>query len=219
MDRHVAFGGCRIDISHNRRRKIAMFKKLLRFLPAGLAAGSLLATVALPAPASASAPRAATRQNVVTVLGYNSTDWKYLQVPSGANAPRFYEPDFDDSDWASGQEGFGTTNGTCAWNNSTNVKTSWAVNTDILVRHWVHIPRNARLVRIQGTIDNDARVYFNGRLVQTVRSGGCAAGAINVVLPARHLERCNLLAIRGHDYGAATYLNVEVSYVRQTPSA
>lgn len=196
-----------------------MFKKLLRFLPAGLAVGSLLATVALPAPASASASLTGMRQNVVTVLGYNSTDWKYLQVPPGTNAPRFYDPNFDDSDWASGQEGFGTTNGTCAWNNSTNVKTSWAANTDILVRHWVHIPRDAQQVRIQGTIDNDARVYFNGRLVQTVRSGGCAAGAINVVIPVRHLERCNLLAIRGHDYGVATYLNVEVSYVKQTPTA
>ncbi|MFI9597449.1 hypothetical protein [Nonomuraea sp. NPDC052265] len=196
-----------------------MFKKLLRFLPIGLAAGSLLASVALSAPASASASPARTRQNVVTVLGYNSTDWKYLQVPPADNAPLFYAPNFDDSGWSTGQEGFGTTNGICAWNNSTNVKTSWAVNTDILVRHWVHIPRDARLVRIQGTIDNDAQVYFNGRLVQTVKSGGCAAGAINVVVPARAMERCNLLAIRGHDYGVGTYLNVEVSYIRRTPSA
>lgn len=196
-----------------------MFQKPLRFLPIGLAAGSLLAAVALPAPASASAPPAGMRQNVVTVLDYNSTDWKYRQVPPAADVPRFYEPSFDDSGWSSGQEGFGTTNGICAWNNSANVKTSWALNTDILVRHWVHIPRGARLVRIQGTIDNDAQVYFNGRLVQTVKSGGCVADAINVVVPVRGLERCNLLAIRGHDYGVGTYLNVKVSYVRPTPSA
>ncbi|GGT25929.1 hypothetical protein ACFFV7_30170 [Nonomuraea spiralis] len=196
-----------------------MFKKLLRFLLIGLAAGSLLATAALYAPASASASPTGARQSVVTVLGYNSTDWKYLQVPPASDAPLFYARNFDDSGWSSGQEGFGTTNGICSWNKAANVKTPWAVNTDILVRHWVHIPRGARQIRIQGTIDNDARVYFNGRLVQAVKSGGCVAGAINVVLPVRGMESCNLLAIRGHDYGVGTYLNVEVSYVRPTPSA
>lgn len=189
-----------------------MFKKALRFLPLGLAASALLVTAAVPALASASPSLAGARQKVVTVLGYNSTDWKYLQVPPAKDAPFFHEPNFDDSDWPSGQEGFGTTNGACPWNNSTNVKTTWAVNSDILIRHWVHIPHKARTIRIQGTVDNDARVYFNGRLVQSVRSGGCLANAINVVLPARGRYGSNLLAIHGHDYGTGTYLNVQVSY-------
>ncbi|HZB31046.1 MAG TPA: hypothetical protein VE465_12855 [Streptosporangiaceae bacterium] len=59
------------------------------------------------------------------------------------------------------------------------------------MRHWVHIPRDARQVRIEGTIDNDARVYFNGHLVQTALSGNCATGAIDAVVPDRHLDCCN----------------------------
>ncbi|GAA2117788.1 hypothetical protein [Actinomadura alba] len=192
-----------------------MFTRPLRFLPMGLAAGSLLAAMALSVPTSASAsPAGSARAGVVTALGYNSTDWKYRQVPNTTDEPLFYERSFDDSGWRTAQEGFGTTNGTCSWNNSTNVKTPWAVNTDMLVRHWVHIPRDAQEVRIQGTVDNDARVYFNGHLLQTALSGKCAAGAIDVVVPAKYLDCCNLLAIRGHDYGLATYLNVQVTYLK-----
>lgn len=189
--------------------------KSSRFLPTVLAACSLLAVAAMSSPEPASASPAKARQTVVTALGYNSTDWRYLQVPPAANAPLFYHRNFDDSGWPTGQEGFGTGTG-CAWNNPANVKTPWALNTDILVRHWVHIPRNALQVRVEGTIDNDAQVYFNGHLVQAVRSGFCHGGAINVAVPADDLECCNLLAIRGHDYGGSTYLNVRVTYVKPT---
>lgn len=188
-----------------------------RHLPTALAAGSLLAALTLPAPAPASAAPSVVRQTVVTALGYNSTDWRYLQVPPANNRPFFYARSFDDSDWPAGQEGFGTVAGPCAWNNPANVRTPWAVNTDLLARHWVHIPRDAQEVRIQGTVDNDAQVYLNGHLLQAVRSGNCAADAINVVVPGNYLDCCNLLAIRGHDYGLATYLNVRVTYVKPTP--
>ncbi|MCO5967680.1 hypothetical protein [Actinoallomurus soli] len=196
-----------------------MSTKSLRFLPVGLAAGSLLAAMALTTAAPASASPAGKRQTVVTALGYNSTDWRYLQVPPAADQPLFADRSFDDSGWPSGQEGFGTVNRTCKWNNPANVKTNWAVNTDILARHWVHIPRDAQEVRIQGTVDNDASVYFNGHLLQAAKSGNCNAGAIDVVVPANYLDCCNLLAVRGHDYGLATYLNVAVTYVKPTPAA
>jgi hypothetical protein len=190
-----------------------MFTRPLRLLPTGLAVGSLT-VMALSGPASAgvSAPKSA-RATVVTALGYNSTDWTYRQVAPGADAPLFYEQGFDDSAWPTGQEGFGTSTG-CSFNNPANVKTPWAVNTDMLVRHWVHIPRDAQQVHIEGTIDNDARVYFNGHLVQTAVSGFCKTGAINVIVPDRYLGCCNLLAIRGHDYGGSTYLNVRVTYTK-----
>jgi hypothetical protein len=200
-----------------------MFGRPTRFLSSSLSAGASLAVVTLsvlmlaitPAPTFAAQSARAT---VVTALGYNSTDWRYRQVPPATDAPLFFERGFDDSGWSTGQAGFGTTNGTCSWNNPTNVKTPWAVNTDMLVRHWVHIPRDAQQVRIQGTVDNDARVYFNGHLVQTTRSGNCVAGAIDVVVPARYLDCCNLLAVRGHDYGVGTYLNVQVTYLKPAAS-
>jgi hypothetical protein len=193
-----------------------MFRRSSRLLPAALVAGSALTALALSAPAPASAtasPAKSVRATVVTALGYNSTDWTYRQVPPGADAPLFYERSYDDSTWATGQEGFGTSTG-CPFNNPANVKTSWALNTDLLVRHWIRLPRDAQQVHIEGTIDNDARVYFNGQLVQTALSGYCNTGAINVVVPAQYLECCNLLAIRGHDYGGASYLNVRVTYVK-----
>ncbi|WP_433257774.1 hypothetical protein ACQPYK_21480 [Streptosporangium sp. CA-135522] len=193
-----------------------MSKKPSRFLLAGLAASSVLAATAfsVSTPAFASETGSA-RQSVVTVLDYNSTGWTYLQVPPATDVPLFYERGFDDSAWRRGQEGFGTATG-CSFNNPVNVKTPWAVNTDILVRHWLHIPRDAQQVRIQGTIDNDAQVYLNGHLVQTANSGYCKTGAIDVVVPTTYLDCCNLLAIRGHDYGGATYLNVQVTYIKPT---
>jgi hypothetical protein len=182
----------------------------------GLAAGSLLTAMALSGPASASAsavPPKDARATVVTALGFNSTDWTYRQVPPAADEPMFYQRYFDDSSWPTGQEGFGTSTG-CSFNNPANVHTGWAPNTDMLVRHWVHIPRDAQQVHIEGTIDNDARVYFNGSLVQTALSGSCITGAINVIVPDRYLDCCNVLAIRGHDYGGSTYLNVRVTYTK-----
>ncbi|MCT9929832.1 hypothetical protein N5079_06320 [Planotetraspora sp. A-T 1434] len=197
-----------------------MFMNPLRFLPTGLAAGSLLAAMVLsasaPASAAVSTAGGSARAGVITALDYNSTGWSYLQVPWTTNVPDFQEPGFDDSAWPTGQAGFGTTNGTCSWNNPTNIKTPWAVNTDILARHWIHIPRDAQQVRIQGTVDNDAQVYLNGHLVQSVKSGNCDAGTIDVVVPAVYLDCCNLLAIRGRDRGVAAYLNVRVTYVKPT---
>ncbi|MFB9629208.1 hypothetical protein [Nonomuraea helvata] len=176
--------------------------------------------LSVPASASASTSPADTRATVVTALDYNSTGWRYRQVPPGTDEPFFYERDFDDSDWTAGQEGFGTTSARgCSWNNPATVKTPWELNTDILVRHWIHIPRDAQEVRIQGTVDNDAQVYLNGRLVQTAVSGNCRAGAIDVVVPVRYLDCCNVLAIRGHDRGVASYLNVRVTYVKPTAAS
>ncbi|MEV4455201.1 hypothetical protein [Microbispora sp. NPDC049633] len=187
----------------------------LRHLPAGLTAGALVAAMALAAPA-ATAQAASERATVVTALGYDSTGWTYRQVPATTQVPGFAGRGFDDSAWPTGQAAFGTTNGTCSWNNQAGVKTPWAVNTDLLVRHWIHLPRDAQQVRIQGTVDNDAQVYFNGHLLKNVTSGRCVAGAIDVVVPVTDLDCCNLLAVRAHDAGVATYLNLRVTYVKPT---
>lgn len=170
---------------------------------------ALLAVLALSSPTAAAASPAAPARATNIALDYNSTGWRYLQVPSTTEAPSFQERGFDDSRWSTGQAAFGTSTG-CAFN--TSVRTPWEVNTDILVRHWIHLPRGAQEVRIQGTVDNDAQIYLNGRHLQTVRSGSCRANAIDVVVPRDVLECCNLLAIRGHDYGGSTFLDVRVTY-------
>ncbi|MBL1102023.1 hypothetical protein [Streptomyces coffeae] len=178
--------------------------------PADLAAGSPSATTTPSVSRAASTPRAQASETVA--LGFNSTDWRYLQVPPATDQPWFFKRGFDDSDWPTGQEAFGSVRGGCSWNTTETVKTSWAPNTDILTRHWVHIPRDAQQVHISGTIDNDAQVFFNGSLVEAVNSGSCRPNAIDVVVPASDIECCNLLAIRGHDSGLATFLNVQVTY-------
>src|SRR4051794_9104069 len=123
-----------------------MIHKLVRMAPP-----VLLAVMALGAPTAASASPAAPQRETITALDYSSTGWNYLQVTPGNQVPGFQRPNFDDSRWSTGQAAFGTTTG-CAFNDS--VKTSWQPNTDILARHWLHIPRRAQDVRIQGTIDN-----------------------------------------------------------------
>ncbi len=144
-------------------------------------------------------------------LHYESKGWKYRQVKPGEDHG-FYKPRFDDRGWKDGQEGFGTTDDECVWNNSHYVKTPWTPNTDMLVRHTVDIPGDAKDVHIRGTIDNDAHVYLNGHLLQYVQSGSCQSDAINATVPKSDLKPDSLLAIRGHDYGGATYLNVKVTY-------
>ena len=144
------------------------------------------------------------------MLFRSSTGWKYKQVAHGGD-PTFYQPSYSVSSWPVGQEGFGTTNGVCSWNNPTTVKTPWDVNTDMLVRHSLNVPSGTKEIHILGTIDNNADIYLNGKEVGSVQSGDCAAGAINITLRMCHFKASNLLAIRGIDLGVGTYLNVEVT--------
>jgi hypothetical protein len=145
-------------------------------------------------------------------LPYGARGWQYKQVPWGAD-PYFYYPVIDPRGWQFGRAAFGTTNGTCFWNSPTYVHTHWDLNTDMLTRHWLKIPDRATNVQIIGTVDNNATVYFNGVVLQSVSSGNCQADAINVTVPRRDLEwRYDLLAIRGHDYGVADFLDVTVTY-------
>jgi parallel beta-helix repeat protein len=168
-----------------------------------------------PAPASPH-PRPSGPPVTVTALGSKSSGWRYMVVSYGAD-PTFYVPGLNDSRWLAGREGFGTTGGECRWNNTRDVKTAWAKYTDILVRHGLSIPEDASDIRVHGTIDNDASVYFNGHLVQAVSSGNCTAGAISVTIPGKYVKRESVLAIRGHDIGGndnrdEDYLGVNVTY-------
>jgi hypothetical protein len=183
-----------------------MSKRPFRTLIVGLAVTLPLAAVAIPSSASAA--------TTVTALALGSKGWRYKQVAIGAGGVAFTKPGFKDRKWAVGREGFGTAVGRCPWNNTAHVKTPWAGNTDILIRHHVKLPKKAKSVRIMGTVDNDAYVYLNGHRLGHVLNGYCMVGGINLLVPARYLKADNVVAVRGHDYGAPTYLNVEVTYRR-----
>src|SRR5690242_1372038 len=95
---------------------------------------SMLATLtlaaALVAPAMVTGSAEADDSSLI-VIPYLDSGWKSVDVASGADAG-FEAPAYDDSSWDSSQAGFGTTDGTCSWNNSASVNTFWTPNTDIL---------------------------------------------------------------------------------------
>jgi hypothetical protein len=158
----------------------------------------------LPASTSGVAGRA-------VALAYGSAGWSFLQVPYGEQAG-FQAPSFDASSWPTGQAGFGTTDGTCPWNNVHQVHTGWTPGTDMLLRHEFTVPPDVRHVSIAGTVDNDADVYVNGDLLQQVASGNCLADGINVDVPLGLLMTTNVIAIRARDVGVSAFIDVQVTY-------
>ncbi|HYI15024.1 MAG TPA: PxKF domain-containing protein, partial [Thermomicrobiales bacterium] len=138
--------------------------------------------------------------------------WKYTQVAHGAE-PGFEAVNYDDSTWATGQAGFGSSSGPCSWNNPNAVKTAWTINTDILLRKHITLPPGAHNLRVSGTIDNDAVVYINGTVIGSASSVLCAVGAINFVASDSLLNvGDNVIAIRGTDLGGVSYVDVTVMY-------
>jgi hypothetical protein len=144
------------------------------------------------------------------VIPYESHGWKYKQVAHGDQAG-FEVPSFDDSGWATGQAGFGTTDQRCAWNNEASVHTPWSPDTDVLIRKHFAVPAGTTSIHIAGTVDNDAQLWINGTPLNPVAGDFCEGDNINFDVPASALGSDNVLAIRGIDRGAATYLDVEVT--------
>lgn len=169
---------------------------------------TVAAAASLIAATSAQAVATATK----TAVPLKAAGYSYQQVAHGAGAG-FEAAGFDDSAWSVGSAGFGTTNGTCGWNNTSFIATPWAANSDMLVRRTFTLPASARNLKVRGTVDNDATVFVNGQQIGSVRSGFCISGAIDFTAADSALAAGeNLLAVRGHDYGGATYLDQQVTY-------
>jgi hypothetical protein len=170
--------------------------------------GVIAAAALLVGSASAQALPTTTK----TAVPMQDSGYRYQQVAWGAGAG-FEAVGFDDSSWPTGSAGFGTTNGVCGFNNSTFISTPWAINTDILVRKTFTLPSSATNLRVNGTVDNDATVYINGQQIGFTSTGFCIQGTINFsAADADLVDGTNLLAVRGHDFGAAAYLDQRVTY-------
>ena len=167
----------------------------------------LLAALALAGPAHAVGT--VTR----TAVPFQAPGYSFKQVAWGAEAG-FEAVGYIPSGWATGQAAFGIP-GQCAFDNDGSIHTTWAANTDMLLRKEFTLPAFAHNLRVEGTVDNDATVYINGQqLGLPVLSGNCIANAINRSAPDSLLVAggTNLLAVRGHDSGVTTYLDQRVLY-------
>jgi hypothetical protein len=147
-----------------------------------------------------------------TGVPFHAPDYRY-QVVGAGGAAGFEAVDYDDSAFATGAAPFGTAEGICPWNTSSNIGTTWPVNTDVVVRRAFALPASARNLRVAGTVDNDATVYVNGTQIGSTLAGFCIANTISFTAPDAVLHSgANLLAVRGHDYGDATFLHQTVAY-------
>jgi hypothetical protein len=177
--------------------------------PARTAIGAGAVLLALSgAAALAGSARADDGSGVALALG--SGGWAYQQVAHG-DGNGFERPEFSTEGWSVGTAGFGS-GSLCPFNNSTQVRTSWDLDTDLLLRHPLDIPPTATSARITGTIDNIADVYVNGQLLQHVESGSCQTGTIDAEVPVEDLHSGDVLAVRASDYGGASFVDVQVTY-------
>ena len=144
------------------------------------------------------------------ILDYGASGYRYEVVPTGADQG-FQAPTFNDSAFQDGTAAFGGALNGCPLD--LTIKTPWASNTDILVRHDINltaIPTKGLTIHL--AVDNDAVVYWNGVQVGSVVHDGCAAKdtlIANVPNSALVVGE-NVLAIRGTDRGASTYLDLQV---------
>ncbi len=174
----------------------------------------------------------------VDIFGFGASGYTYVvgvhfdgvttRVGSGdqgtvAAPANWYSTTFvPDIAWTTnGQAGFGTLGG-CAINTATTVANSWGVFTDILVRKSFTTPYAGTLT-LTLYIDNDAQVYLDNVNVTSQGVGttgynstsgwwehdGCADGGAPVFTLPGITAGSHLLAIRGHDYGGSTFLDVK----------
>lgn len=156
---------------------------------------------------------AITQTNSV-VIPYLDTGYRYKIVAHDAE-PGFEQPGFSDSDFAIGNAGFGTSSGGCSLNNPTDVQTEWPADTDILLRKTFNLPYGASNLRVSGGIDNDLQVFINGYDISgglQIFDGCPSRDSFVFSAPDNILiTGSNLLAVRGKDRGAVTFLDVEIT--------
>jgi hypothetical protein len=173
-----------------------------RVWPSATAGFILLLTQLLAATSSAAA--------TTTIVPYQATGYRYLEVPTGQEPSGWEGSSFDESSWGTGAAAFGSASG-CPL--QATVKTNWDVNTDMLLRKPITLPSGASGVTIHVTVDNDAKVYWNGTLVGSATHEGCPAYDDGVFSVPDNLltSGTNVLAVQGSDRGAASFLDASVT--------
>lgn len=143
-------------------------------------------------------------RTVLPTSQHEAQQWRYT---FRAPAEGWTAPDFDDSDWALGAAGFGTT-----MTPGSIVRTEWS-NSDIWIRREFGL--TAREAEGDGLMlsihhDEDAEVYLNGRLVANLN--GYTTGYRHVKLDARGAGALkagrNTIAVHCRQTGGGQYIDV-----------
>jgi len=145
-----------------------------------------------------------------TVVGYGSGGWRYLQVPQGGGGG-YQVPGFDDSAWPTGPAPF-RSGGACPLQ-ATVPFTSWATNTDMLVRRHIALPAGTQGVAVWVAIDNDiAEIFWNGVSIgsNSVHEGCATVDSRFFAVDPANVIADNVLAIRARDRGVESYLDIRV---------
>lgn len=151
------------------------------------------------------------------LLPYESSGWRYRQVPWGDPLiGTFYSASFDDSGWNVGQAAFGNFGELNApppfCLAAYSIHSQWDVNTDVLLRRYFNASA-ASPVTIYLSIDNDAEIYVNGIHVYAVTHAGCPLVddfSFTVPYEALDMNGSNLLAIHAHDSGWFSFVDVRI---------
>ena len=168
-----------------------------------------LAMVLAVAGALAAAPSALAA--TVPAFGIGSTYQALVSAGHPATPSGWANPGFDDSGWASLAGPFSNAIGSSAGCSFPAGASSFPVSGQVLARKAFFVPAGATNLHITGTIDNNAAVYLNGALVQTVADGFCHTGGIDVVVAAP-APGLNVLAVQAEDTGGITFFDASATY-------
>jgi hypothetical protein len=148
----------------------------------------------------------------ITLIPYLAAAYRYLVVGHGQNAG-FEQPGFNDSAFSTGDAGFGNLAG-CSLNTPEFVKTSWPLNTDLLLRKQFNLELMPQSLTVGVAIDNDVQVFVNGQDISGGIRGheGCPSrDSFIFTVPASVLRvGTNLVAVRAVDRGGAAYADIQV---------
>ncbi len=103
-----------------------------------------------------------------TVVPYQATDWKYIQIGVDTAPPANYETvAFDDSGWTTGQAAFGEgpeIGPPCPL--IATVATPWTRDTRLVLRKHITLAAGVQNVRLRFAVDNEVlAIWFNGVLL------------------------------------------------------
>ncbi len=161
---------------------------------------------------------AASAVRAYELLPYQADGWRYLQVtPGNPVETLFMAPGFDDSAWSTGRAAFSSgSNGGCPVDATAH--TFWLAYTNMLVRR-SFLARASDALILHIGIDNDLKIWLNGRLFYTTTHEGCAAlDEFNVTVPTGWLvDGLNRIAIQAVDRGGSTFFDMRIESLQPTP--